>query len=236
MNDQKQWQIILVKFEKEMKWDNAITFMKNVIETDPDDMWAYISFIYMLMDLIVEDHPEIDFKNSQVWEYYVSIVKEYFKRSYSKFYQNNEYLYYTAIAIFLSPWLVDASDELVLSMFETAEAAEPNNPVYNFQKYEKISKSNPENKEVYTIAQINISENSPTIKILSDKGSIGEYLLEIRLRIYCEIAQRYEKIYNQQKRNHWQKKIDFLIENNNFLDALLNIENCIKNDPEDTSM
>ena len=231
MNNQKEWPVYLFKLEKECKWNKAIAFMEKIINDDPDDVWAYVSLLYLLMDLMVENHPEIDYEGME--EYYMPTAKKYFWESYSKFCNDSEYLYYMAISVNLSPWYLDVSDELMNDMFERAEEAEPDNPVYQLHKYKEISEKDPENEEVYNIVQLNISKNSPTIKILTDKGSIGEYLLRLRMNGFCDIAERYEAIKNEKKRSVWQQKVDFMIIKKELHDALSFVERVCQHDQED---
>ena len=79
---QKEWQAYLLKLEKEMKWDEAVVIMQEVIKKNPDDMWGYISFIYMLMNVIVEPHDGVEYGQ----EPYRTLAQEYFEKSYPRIY------------------------------------------------------------------------------------------------------------------------------------------------------
>ena len=77
--------------EQQKEWDTAIQYMESVIDQHPNDMDAYLSINYLLMNLLVEE----DY-NSEKHDYYAALLKKYFDISYAKFSDNPEYLYYSA--------------------------------------------------------------------------------------------------------------------------------------------
>ena len=224
-----EWRLELKKLAKAERWHDIIILMEQVIQKNSDDMWAYISFIYVLMDIIVEPHEGIEYGQ----EPYKTLAEEYFKKSYPRFCQNPEYLYCTATALIMSPWFVDAPDELVYSMFDRAKEMDPYHPLYHCLDYEKIVEKDCENESINLIVKKNISENSPLINFLKDKSIIGEYLLELYMPTYCKMAKRYEQSKNAKKKEKWQNNADILINTQKLLEALVYVEKVIEHDKED---
>src|SRR5687767_3044549 len=118
MNWQKQLQVL----ELYKEWDFAIELMKNIIADDQENMDAYISMNYLLMNLLVEEDYD---RNNH--DQYASLIKKYFDETYAKFSENAEYLYYTGITAFISEWYFGIEVEDARAMLEGALQREPDN-------------------------------------------------------------------------------------------------------------
>lgn len=170
------WKNQLKTLEQKKDWNAAILFMEQVILENANDMNAYISMNYLLMNLLVEE----DYDEAK-HDYYVKLLKHYFTQSYAKFSWNAEYLFFTGITSFMSEWyfgieLVDGE-----AMVRKAMELEPGNILYQWAYYGLLDLLRvPENKKIAaSYAKIVLEENSPIKEILKSKGAIGAYLLEI---------------------------------------------------------
>ena len=169
------WKIILKKLERAKNWDVAIEFMEQVVKDNPEDVEVYIFIQYLLMNLLVEE-----FYDDSKHDYYALLTKKYFDEGYAKFYNNAEYLYYTAKTAVMSEWYFDIEREDYEKMFEKALQFDPNNLLYQDCYYINLDTSIVENKQAVTAyAKKFTSKDSPIKQILVSKGAIGEYILEI---------------------------------------------------------
>jgi len=172
--DHMNWKKHLRELEKQKKWDEAITFMHEVIEENPDDKDAYIFMNYLLMNILgYEDCDDIQFKK------YRTLTKFYFDMSYAKFSEDPEYLYITGNTAVMGEWHFGIEQEDYLAMIEKAHKLEPDNPLYNENYYYKLRRENPSHPKLIAYAKLLLRKDSPIEKQLSTKGAVGEHLLEI---------------------------------------------------------
>ena len=169
------WKDQLKILEYQKKWDPAIIFMQKVITENPNDLDAYLSINYLLMNLLVEE--DYDSNNH---DYYADLLKKYFTKSYSKFYQDAEYLFFSAIIAFMSEWYFDISIEKAREMMKQATILDPESILYKWGYYAYLDMRNAENKKhAMTYAHLVLAQNSFIKKILESKGALGEYILAI---------------------------------------------------------
>lgn len=84
------WKNQLRQLEQLQEWDFAIDLMRQVIDEKLDELDAYLSMNYLLMNLLVEEkHDETKH------DYYENLLERYFTELYTKFSTNAEYLFYT---------------------------------------------------------------------------------------------------------------------------------------------
>ena len=171
------WKLELEKFEQDKDWDSAIQLMQKVIELEPNNLDAYLSMNYLLMNLLVEeDHDE------SRHDYYEELLKKYFKESWAKFYNNTEYLYYTGRTAYMSEWYFDVNLNLddAREMLNTALKLDPTNLVYQWTIYSGFDERIPENKNIsQDYAKMILDPYSGIEQELKTKGSLGEYILNM---------------------------------------------------------
>ena len=185
------WKLQLLELEKQKKWDEAIELMQNVIKANPEDMDAYINMNYLLMNLLVEE--DCDPSKQEDCE---TLLKWYFDESYTKFSNNAEYLYFMGRTAVMGEWFFGIDQEDYEAMIEKAKILEPENLIYKESYYWELSHENPLDPELIAYAKWVVKHNSPIRQYLSAKGSIGEYLLELKenwAKGVLENAQDFEK-------------------------------------------
>lgn len=186
-----QWQQPLRKLEQSKQWDEAIAFMQNVIQKNPDDVNAHIAMNYLLMNTLVEEHPN---KNQR--RRYEELILNYFQDSFSKFNKNAEYLFYTGIMSHISEWYFDIDIEEGMDMITTALNFEPNNVLYSWGYYVYLNMSNMDNQLRALPYAEKILQNELSLKDkLKAKGAIGDYLLEIMTNWFKRISAKKESMH-----------------------------------------
>ena len=171
------WKNQLKKLENKKEWDAAIQYIQNIIVENPNDLDAYLSINYLLMNLLVEeDYDRIKH------DYYAALTKKYFDESYAKFSNNPEYLFYIARIAVMSEWYFGLEMKDAEEMLQKSMLLAPQNVLYKFTYYGDLKKQNLENRsEIIYYAQLILQPQSPIKTILETKGSLGEYLLDIMM-------------------------------------------------------
>lgn len=178
------WKEQLTEFERNKEWDMAIAYMQNIIAKNPDNLDAYLSINYLLMNLLVEEDYN-RFKH----DYYASLCKKYFTESYAKFHANPKYLFYIARIACMSEWYFDIELETIEEMLQKAMVLDPNNLVYQWTYYADLNQSNALDKDkIIKYYSIVLQKNSPIKNELKLLGALGEYILSMMEHIAKEIV------------------------------------------------
>lgn len=187
------WKEQLYNLEKNDDFDVAIFFMQQVIDSDPNDIDAYISIIFRLMYMIVEGpYYCSNVSRTKVSEikkaYYASkrgeyavLARKYFREGQAKFSENAEFLYYDGTSAAMSEWYLGIDREDYEQMLKKAKALDPQNMLYKWLDYYDISKTNPTDDQLLKFLRCLCEENSPIQRELGDKGALGEYILSMMM-------------------------------------------------------
>lgn len=162
------WKLTLKQLEDQKQWDDAIDFMISIVAQE-QSIDAYLAMEYLLMNLLVEEQYD-EIKH----DYYASLIWQYFDESYALFKESPEYLYYMGWIASMSEWYLNIDQSDAIKMITTAVAMNPNNSVYMW--YDQLDKDI-HSSDVIRYAQCIIYNTSHTKEILSQKGSLGEYIL-----------------------------------------------------------
>lgn len=169
------WRLRLNELTIDKKWNLAIELMEKIITENPQNLDAYLSINYLLMNILVEE----DYETKQ-HDQYANLLKKYFLESYSKFSNNPEYLFYTGITAFMSEWYFNIDIEDARKMIVDALKLDPENLLYKWGYNTYLDMENVENnKKAQQYALTITEENSPYRKRLESKGFLGKYILEI---------------------------------------------------------
>ncbi|HEV2601616.1 MAG TPA: hypothetical protein VGT41_04915 [Candidatus Babeliales bacterium] len=164
------WKTDLLELEHSKQWDTAIAYMQNVIAENPDNMDAAICMNYLLMNLIVEEICDME-----KFEYYQLLTKKYFQESYAKFSENAEYLFFTGITAYMSPWFFDLEYEEPDKLLEKARVLDESNLLYHWGYRSDIERQNDPEKKILAIS---ILKNNEARTLLESKSAVGRYLLD----------------------------------------------------------
>jgi len=183
------WREQIAQLEHEGNFDIAIFLLEKVIKENPDNMDAYITLLFRLMDTIVEgscywhnvsQDPLWEVKNKYYKakeQYYAQLGAHYFIEGYAKYFNNPEYLCVCGYTLVMEPWSFDVDDAMRDSMLRKAHTLEPNNPLYKGEFYQNLYCNNPspaQLEEIITWAQL-INEPSSPLHQWDGKGVAWEY-------------------------------------------------------------
>lgn len=168
------WQEQLKTYENHKDWDAAIGLLQQVISSDQNDLDAYLSMNYLLMNLLVEEDYD-----KQKHDYYVGLLRKYFLESNTFFSTDSEYLFYTGITAFISEWYYDITIEEAKAMIDKAFDMEPDNKLYEWGHYAYIDMSNPDTMAKSLVCGKEVLANPSLVQKLKSKGALGNYILEI---------------------------------------------------------
>jgi tetratricopeptide (TPR) repeat protein len=162
------WQNALQQLEDTLQWDPAIELMQNVIVRDSNNQEAYLRMLYLLMNLLVEEHC-----NMNKFDLYQQLAKQYFDESYKKFSADPEYLFYTGTIACISEWFFGIEAEDARLMIEKAKQIDQNNIIHKWDLFPAIFTTITPEMKAY--AELVLQKNSPIYQILQPKGSLGNY-------------------------------------------------------------
>jgi tetratricopeptide (TPR) repeat protein len=172
------WKKQLYALEQHKEWDMAIELMEQVIKDNPDDVDAYLLFIYFFMNLLVEECEYDTTKH----DHYVQLAIHYFQESYKKFSNNAAYLFFAARATYPAPWLFGTTDEVLNEMIQKAIQLDPTNPIYQWNSRKTFN-----TQRAIAYFQSVLDPNFYIQKTLTNKGSLGHYLLDIMTNVSKEM-------------------------------------------------
>ncbi|MFM7022220.1 MAG: hypothetical protein ACKOXB_04525 [Flavobacteriales bacterium] len=168
------WKEELIKYENSRDWESAIELMKDVISIDSSSSEAYISVIYLLHNLLLEEqYTGTDREEISI------LLKQYFNDSRKRFSENSEYLFFIGKILYIAEWYFGVDDDLkpikerqAFKMQKKACEIEPNNILfewgYRFSLGEKLSEK---------LAEIILKDDS-IVTWLKVRGFHGQYILE----------------------------------------------------------
>lgn len=163
------WKNNLATFEDNKQWDSAIAYMQDVVLENSDNMDVYLAINYLLVHVLT--HEDYDATNH---DYYTRLLRRYLKESYKKFFDNPEYLFFTAMTVAISPNRCDVQYDDRRAMLKKARQMDKDNILYewgysgsgmNSIGYKQLSKE--------------VLENDSVIKALESRGSLGRYVLDV---------------------------------------------------------
>ncbi|MDM1406800.1 hypothetical protein [Myroides sp. DF42-4-2] len=165
------WKTQLLRLEQSKDWKTAINLLEETIKQDSNSIEAYLSMNYLLMNLLVEEQYD-----SKEHDYYAELLKKYFIESYSKFFDEAEYLFYIGQIACMSEWYFDIDIEKAHSMMKKASELEPNNILYKWANYIDLDMCELSNKKIIILYSKNALSVPAVIMDLESKGALGKYL------------------------------------------------------------
>ena len=169
------WKKQLLALEQHKEWDFAIEYMQSVITEHANDVDAYLSMCYLLMNLLVEEEYD-----ESKHDYYTDLCKKYFQESYARFHEDAEYLFFIAEIAYMSEWYFDITVEDADKMRYKAMNLDPNNSVYTWYNYMHLNKNDPNDfKKLKNYVLMILSEDSPIKSVLNPKGSLGKCFFDM---------------------------------------------------------
>lgn len=177
------WRKQLETLEHAKKWDDAIAFLDETIDNNPNNMDAYIAMNYLLANLITEeDYDRSKLNGRSKSDDYVALSHYYFDESYERFFDNPEYLFFISITTTIADWYMDIGIERIRAMSKKASVLEPDNLLYLWGRYSSLDATNAENLIAMDYYAQKAFEDPASIEFLKSKGAVGEYILDVQLK------------------------------------------------------
>ena len=168
------WKEELRLLEQNKLWDSAIELLQYTIKNAPEEMDAYLNINYLLIFLLVEENY-----NDNLQDYYISLIKHYFKESYERFNNIPDYLFYTGITVLISEWYFDIETKESENMIIQAKKIDKDNILYRWGYYAYVKNTTDENKKLCHLIANEIVANKIIIEQIISKGSLGHYIKEM---------------------------------------------------------
>lgn len=169
------WQKKLRILEQRKQWNLAIELMEDIIAHEPDNLDAYLSISYLLMNLLVEE--DCDITQHDRYEY---LAKKYYDESYKKFSHDPKYLFYIGKIAGISEWFFGLSTTEYKKLLQDALRLDPDNILYQWGYYSFLDRTDRENrKKICEYALTVLDPNSPIPNMLPTDIALGKYLLEM---------------------------------------------------------
>lgn len=128
------WKKTLNELIKNENWEAALTFTRNAIAENSNDVELIIQGIYLCHTLLLEvicDSLDLEKVESD--------LQKYFRLGNSKFFDYPEYLFFVGRLLFIGEWLFGVNDDfkpmeerLAFQMEKKAHQLEPNNVLYKW--------------------------------------------------------------------------------------------------------
>ena len=158
-------------------WDEVFNFLEKTSAENPDDVEVYIETICFLSDLLLEDRG-INFELEA--DKIAKTLKDIFDKSYKRFSENAEYLFFVGHFMALSDWLFgDDISEISHQMQKKAAELEPENILYKWGSKIAINPALSGNRVSEASLAKQVLSDSEKMNWLKSKGMAGEWMIDI---------------------------------------------------------
>ncbi len=171
--------------EKERNVYRAVEFMEDEENQSLDN---FLRVIFVLLDFLVDGQYTQD-----EHDFFSIKIKEIFGKAKSRFSNNNEFLFFAGIMIYIAEWYfgIDDIDEPKI-MLEDAMKSNPDSIIYKWGYYSITDQRAGVNTEQKQLLSKQILRDSLILEWLKNKGLLGEYILGIIQSTY-EATQSHAK-------------------------------------------
>lgn len=160
----------------QINWVPVIDLTKNAIEKNPNNVEVYIRSIYMLHNILVEEeYPHDEHDRMAI------LLEKYFKKSYKKFSENPEYLFFIGKILHIAEWYFGINEgvksveqTLAFKMQKKAYKKQPKNVLFEWS----YRFSMPGDPIADYLAYRIFTNVTSKINWLKSKGFPGNYILE----------------------------------------------------------
>lgn len=166
------WENAITIMEEKGDWKSAILLLEKYNNEDEPDI--YLRVMFLLLDFVVEGQY-----SQQEYDYATKKLKEFFDKSYGKFSENPEFLFFTGIMAYIGEWYFGMeSVEPAAVMLEKAMHKAPNNTLYKWGYYSRIDQRPERNTDLkLQLSKQLLFEETSMLDWLKRKGLLGKYVL-----------------------------------------------------------
>lgn len=177
------WREELAYLRERKPWSEVLIFLEKTADENPDNVEVYVETIYFLLELLLEDSGiNFEVEGDKI----ADILKAFFEKSYKRFSENAEFLFFIGYFMALAEWYFGQNDlQLSKQMQKKAIEIEPENILYEWSY-----KFSTNDRSAYELSKQLLSD-SEKMKWLEMKGVAGEYISNAIKNYYTG----YEKSY-----------------------------------------
>ena len=160
----------LAAIEEQRDLEGAISVLDEESNKNVD---LYLRVIFLLFDFLVDGNW-----TSAEHDHYASKIKTIYHEAQSKYSENCDFLFYSAMMIFIAEYYFDESteDDAKAMLFKAVQKS-PDNPVYRLGAIEFLdNRPNVHTKTKFELSK-QILQDKPLLASIQGKGLMGFYLL-----------------------------------------------------------
>jgi len=157
-------------------WRSAIKLVENLISEYPNNIEINVRAIYIIHNILVEE----EYPNDE-HDLMADLLKRCFSKSYQRFSENPEYLFFIGKILYIAEWYFGLSDDLkplekklAFRMQKKAYEMEFNNQLYEWA----FVFSKDEKKKAFALSNQILNGESNWLEWLKTKGYPGTYVIE----------------------------------------------------------
>ena len=167
--------------EQSDNWLGAISLLRN---QEISNVNVTVRGLFVIAYFLVEGQY-----NSSEYKYMTENLQDFYNKAKIKFTNNSQFLFFSAITIYLGEWYFNLEIDIAEQMLEKAKNLEPNNILYEWGYIAYIN----QNSNVNTKLKLELSEKllyktTESLILLQEFGSIGSYIKGILENSYENLS------------------------------------------------
>lgn len=163
------WKDQFNSLEKSHRWEEALEFLRNTTQQQPDNVEAYVRAIYLLWDLLLEVTHRLD---KDLLE---KALRQYYYESRERFANNPEYLFFVGYFSGVGEWYFGhKTQDTSRRMLEKAAQLEPEDFLYQWGAHSFVVGD----KSGRDLASIVLADPAK-VAWLESRGTPGQYIIDM---------------------------------------------------------
>ena len=170
----------ITSIEESENWLGAISLLHIQEE---NNLNVTIRGIFVIAYFLVEGQY-----NSSEYLYMTENLQDIYKKAKIKFQDNCQFMFFSAITIYLGEWYFNLEIEIAEQMLAAAKNLEPNNILYEWGYIAYINRNCNVNKELkLKLSEQLLFKDPASISLLKELGLMGRYIIGILENTYEQL-------------------------------------------------
>lgn len=165
------WKLEIIALIEDKKWQKLIDILQSNVTSSGNSLDVILNLDYVLIHILVEE----DY-NDYEEKVFTDLLRNTFTESYSKYSENDDYLFFTGITCHISEWYFDIDISQAKTMIEKAYKNNPDSMLFEWGYYAYVQ--NEKSEKVIQCSR-DIIKDSYAMTFLKDKSILGEYIMDI---------------------------------------------------------
>ncbi|MBD2676053.1 hypothetical protein H6G47_19805 [Aphanizomenon flos-aquae FACHB-1416] len=164
------WKEQLDNLQDSKQWKSAIDLIVKTINNNSEDVEGYIRIIYLLHNILLEEHDPM-----------ANLLRKYFEESYQKFSENPEYLFFVGKILYIAEWYFGIDDDfkpleekLAFKMQKKAFEKDSDNQLYQWAYLFSLN----EIDKAFLLSNEILNGENKYLNWLKTKGLPGRYIIQ----------------------------------------------------------